>query len=248
MSGAWKRYVIRRRWMAGRVPSRTAGSVRFENVCSRTAVNDRPSLTHVRPRDRLGARASDRGRVHERQVGLVQEVVDQDRRVGLHPSAPGSRPTAMSFAAPEARQEASSGRGARGGFGASHTRPSRSVTSAGRDKRGPVRDRGRLLQGRDQHAGALGGEPPAVVRAVQCGLRAYALRPHCRCLPRQCAVADEPGRQPRPPVRARVDERPDGSASNRARAQPCPASRTATGSSPTSLARATGCQNSESAG
>ena len=168
--------------------------------------------------------------MHERQVRLVEEVIDQHRRVGLHPQ----------HGQPDRGDTFSLQRHARHQLRQRSPRRPRSqphqaipLSDLRRPLQGsPRRDLRLVAQRRDVHAPAIRPEPPPVIRALE------------------RAAGDRPGRQPRPPVRASVGERrrPRSSSPRRASAQPWPASRTATGSEPTSQDRATGCQNSASAG
>jgi hypothetical protein len=146
----------------------------------------------VGPRDGFGPGAADRGRVDERQVRLVEEVVDEDRRVGRHPEDGQEHRGDVAAAGRHARMQVreASARGIRG-------EPHHAVPLGGLGRaaqRGPRRDRRGITQRRDVHATAVSGEPPPVIRALQ------------------RAAGDLPRGQPRPAVRARVGERRDDAA------------------------------------
>ena len=143
----------------------------------------------VGPRDRLRPGAADRGRVDEREVRLVEEVVDQDRRVSLHPQDREERRRHAVAAERHARMKFRDG-GARRLRGQPHQAVL--LGDLGRAaQRGPLRDGRVVLERRDVHAPARVGEPPAVVCALQ------------------GSVDDLPGGQARPAVRAGVGERRD---------------------------------------
>ncbi len=143
----------------------------------------------VGPRDGFRPGAADRGRVDERQVRLVQEVVDEDSRVGLHPEDREQHRRDAVATERHARVQVREG-SARGLGGEPHYAVL--LGDLGRAaQRGPLRDGRGVLERRDNHAPAVGAEPPAVVRALQ------------------GAVGDLPGGQPGPAVRAGVFERRD---------------------------------------
>ena len=155
-------------------------------MCSRTAVNDRPRRSTSARGMGSGPGAADRGRVDERQVRLVEEVVDQHRGVRLHPEDREEHRGDAVAAERHTRMQVRDGcaRRLRG-------EPHQAILlgDLGRAaQRGPLRDGRAVLERRDGHAPAVGGEPPAVVHALQ------------------GAVGDLARGQPRPAVRARVGE------------------------------------------
>jgi imidazolonepropionase-like amidohydrolase len=138
--------------------------------------------------DRLGTGAADGRGVHKRKVRLVEEVVDEERRVRCHPH--GGHDHRGHLRAGRQRLQ-----GRQRSAGGARCQPDDPVAfgHGGRAlERGPGRDRGALLQRGDHHAGAVRGITPAVIPALQ------------------RAVHDLPGRQSRPPVRADVGKRRDG--------------------------------------
>jgi hypothetical protein len=161
----------------------------------------------IGPRDGFRAGAADRGRVDEWQVRLVEEVVDEDRRVGLHRQDRKDHRRHAVAIERHTRMEVRD-RSARGFRGEPHHAVL--LGDLGRAvQRGPLRDRRGVLERRDLHAPAVGGELPAVVRALQ----------H--------AAGDLPGGQARPAVRACVGERHDAAAE--AGQRPAPAAEAARG-------------------
>ncbi len=143
----------------------------------------------VGPRDGFRPGAADGSRVDEGQVRLVQEVVDEDGRVGLHPQDRKQHRRNAVAAERHARVQVREGSARRLGGEPHHAVLLGDLGRAA--QHGPLRDGRGVLERRDNHAPALGGEPPAVVGALQ------------------RAVGDLPGGQPRPAVRAGVFERRD---------------------------------------
>ena len=141
--------------------------------------------TDVGAGDRLRAGAADRRRVHEREVRLVEEVVDQDRRVGRHPHGRHDHRGHIVAVRQWWQLWPRRARCA----GCEPDDPVLFGYRGGAPQRGPGRDRCSLLQRRDQRAGAIGGVTPAVVAALE------------------RAVHDLAGGQPGPAVRAGVGER-----------------------------------------
>jgi imidazolonepropionase-like amidohydrolase len=142
----------------------------------------------VGPGDRLGAGAADRRGVHEREVRLVEKVVDHDRRVRRHPhDGHDHRGDVLAVRQRRLRRPRRPRR--------PRCQPDDPVLLGDRGRaleRGPGRDGRVLIQRGDQRAGTIGGETPAVVGALQ------------------RAVYDLASGQPGTAVRARVRERGHG--------------------------------------